>query len=207
MSEGWGLRVALIRHAPTRGNLVGCYIGATDEGLSEQGREMAKGTRAAYAQLRIQALFTSGMQRCDETAGLVFPGLAPIRVPELAEMRFGAFEGKTYAELSGDARYRAWVDAQCQTSCPGGEDQAGFIARVRKAFEKTLDRCAAERIESAAFLIHAGTIMAAMSELARPRKGYWEWKVPYCSGFSTCAHQTENGWRLVDVKPLTTYIE
>lgn len=207
MSEGCGVRVALIRHAPTRGNLEGRYVGATDEGLSERGRELARGTRTTYAQLKPQILVTSGMRRCDETAGLIFPGLPPVRIAGLAEMRFGAFEGKTYAELAGDAHYQAWVDAQCQTACPNGESQAGFIARVREAFEKTLDRCVASQIHNAAFLVHAGTIMAAMSELAQPSKGYWEWKAPYCSGFTAWAHRTENGWRLVDVEPLATYIE
>ena len=205
MSAGRDVHVVLIRHAPTRGNLEGRYIGTTDEGLGNQGRELAQKARGAYARLKPQALFTSGMRRCDETAAIVFPGLPAVHVAGLCEMRFGAFEGKTFAELSGDARYQAWVDAGCATACPQGEDQAGFVARVREAFEKTLDRCVAEQIGDAAFLVHAGTIMAAMSELARPRKAYWDWKAPYCSGSAARAHKAENGWQLVDVEPLATH--
>ncbi len=140
---GTCLRIALIRHAPTPGNLERRYIGATDEGLSPAGRELAFKARAALEALRPRLLFTSGMRRCDETAGLLFPQLSPIHVAGLAEMRFGAFEGKTFTELAADARYQAWVDAGCLTACPEGEDQAGFVARVREALEQTLDACAA----------------------------------------------------------------
>ena len=231
------LRIALIRHAPTQGNLEGRYVGATDEGLSDQGREIAREARGAYELLRPRMLFTSGMRRCDETGAILFPELAPTRLPGLAEMRFGAFEGKTYAEMDGDARYQAWVDSGCTAACPGGEAQAEFVARVRTAFEQALDDLEGVQAGSgnqglqgsgrhvdlaipdahrdardvgaidAAFLVHAGTIMAVMSELAEPKRGYWEWKAAYCAGFEACARHAENGWRLTDVRELPRRME
>ena len=224
------LRIALIRHAPTQGNLEGRYVGATDKGLSDQGRARAGEAAVALAGLAPRRLFTSGMRRCDETGAILFPELAPTRLPDLAEMRFGAFEGKTYAEMDGDARYQAWVDSGCTAACPGGEAQAEFVARVRTAFEQALDDLAGMQAGSgnqglqgsgrhvglaipdahrdaraagaadAAFLVHAGTIMAVMSELAEPKRGYWEWKAAYCAGFEACARHAENGWRLTDVR-------
>ena len=224
------LRIALIRHAPTQGNLEGRYVGTTDEGLSDQGRARAGEAAVALAGLAPRRLFTSGMRRCDETAAILFPKLVPAHLPGLAEMRFGAFEGKTYAEMDGDARYQAWVDSGCTAACPGGEAHAEFIARVRTAFEQVLDDLEGVQAGSgnqglqgsgrhvglaipdthrdardvgaidAAFLVHAGTIMAVMSELAEPKRGYWEWKAAYCAGFEACARHAENGWRLTDVR-------
>ena len=224
------LRIALIRHAPTQGNLEGRYVGATDEGLSDQGRARAGEAATALAGLAPRRLFTSGMRRCDETGAILFPKLVPAHVPGLAEMHFGAFEGKTYAEMDGDARYQAWVDSGCTAACPGGEAQAEFIARVCAAFEQALDDLEGVQAGSgnqglqgsgrhvglaipdahrdardvgaidAAFLVHAGTIMAVMSELAEPKRGYWEWKAAYCAGFEACARHAENGWRLTDVR-------
>ena len=224
------VHIALIRHAPTRGNLEGRYVGATDEGLSEQGRSLAGKAAPALAALAPRRLFTSGMRRCDETAAILFPKLVPAHLPGLAEMRFGAFEGKTYAEMDGDARYQAWVDSGCSAACPGGEAQAEFVTRVCAAFEQALDDLAGVQAGSgnqglqgsgrhvglaipgahrdaravgtadAAFLVHAGTIMAVMSELAEPKRGYWEWKAAYCAGFEACARHAENGWRLTDVR-------
>ena len=231
------LRIALIRHAPTQGNLEGRYVGATDEGLSDQGRARAGEAAVALAGLAPRRLFTSGMRRCDETAAILFPKLVPAHLPGLAEMRFGAFEGKTYAEMDGDARYQAWVDSGCSAACPGGEAQAEFVTRVCAAFEQALDDlegtqagsgnqglqgsgrhanranpdahrdvCTAGAID-AAFLVHAGTIMAVMSELAEPKRGYWEWKATYCAGFEACARHAENGWRLTDVRELPRRME
>lgn len=236
---GTRLRIALIRHAPTPGNLERRYIGASDEALSPTGRKLALDARASLCALRPRLLFTSGMRRCDETAAILFPDLSPIRVAGLAEMRFGTFEGKTYADLTGDVRYQAWVDAGCVAACPEGEDQAGFVARVRGAFEQALDACAAQaasaageawRVDStnvgiaaterlaaprpgsptllhAAFVVHAGTIMAAMSELAEPPRTYWDWKATYCGGYTAQALRTENGWRLTHAEELGPIVE
>ena len=231
------LRIALIRHAPTQGNLEGRYVGATDEGLSDQGRARAGEAAVALAGLAPRRLFTSGMRRCDETGAILFPELAPTRLPGLAEMHFGAFEGKTYTEMDGDVRYQAWVDSGCSAACPSGEAQAEFVARVRTAFEQALDDLEGVQAGSgnqglqgsgrhvgpaipdthrdardvgaidAAFLVHAGTIMAVMSELAEPKRGYWEWKTAYCAGFEACARHAENGWRLTDVRELPRRME
>lgn len=231
------LHIALIRHAPTQGNLEGRYVGSGDERLSETGRALAEAAAPALAALAPRRLFTSGMRRCDETAAILFPELAPTHLPGLAEMHFGAFEGKTYAEMDGDARYQAWVDSGCTAACPGGEAQAEFIARVRTAFEQALDDLAGVQAGSgnqglqgsgrhvglaipdahrdaravgaanAAFLVHAGTIMAAMSELAEPKRSYWDWKATYCAGFETWARHAENGWRLTDVRELPRRME
>ncbi len=237
MSERRAIRIAFIRHAPTQGNLEGRYVGSGDEGLSETGHALAEQATPALARLKPGLLFTSGMRRCDETAAILFPNVAPIGLPRLAEMRFGAFEGKTYAEMDGDARYQAWVDSGCTAACPDGEAQAEFIARVRTELEQVLDGLADVRARStnqglqgsehhvgrtnpdthrhdfaavatdAVFLVHAGTIMAAMSELARPSRSYWDWKVHYCAGFEAWAHKTENGWRLTDVRELPRRME
>ena len=235
--EPGAVHVALIRHAPTQGNLGGRYVGATDEGLDDPGRARASEAAPALAGLAPRRLFTSGMQRCDETAVILFPKLVPAHLPGLAEMHFGAFEGKTYAEMGEDARYQAWVDSGCTAACPGGEAQAEFIARVRTAFEQALDDLAGVQAGSgnqglqgsgrhanranpdshrdaramgavdAAFLVHAGTIMAAMSELAEPKRSYWDWKTTYCAGFEAWARHAENGWRLTDVWELPRRME
>lgn len=204
--------VALIRHAPTPGNLERRYVGgALDEGLSEQGRELAVQARGAFAFLDPQAVLTSGMVRCEQTAGLLF-GAAPRRAcAGLREMLFGAFEGKAYAELAGDARYRAWVDSGCTRRCPGGEDQAAFVRRVRDCLESELGACAREGLARIACVVHAGTIMAACTELAAgpaaQGRTYWDWKAPWCGGFLARARQTENGWRLHDVEALSARME
>lgn len=43
-----------------------------------------------------EIVFTSPMQRCRESAQILFPDREKIEIPEWKEMNFGAFEGKNY---------------------------------------------------------------------------------------------------------------
>lgn len=204
------MRIALLRHAPTAGNLAHRYVGATDEDLGPQGEALARAAAEGLAGLSPARVFTSGMARCEQTARLALPGQRTRTLPGLAEMDFGAFEGKTYLDLSGDPRYQAWVDSGCTDACPGGENRAGFVDRVCATLGDALgeiahntssqtERDPGRHSIDALFVVHAGTIMAAMSSMAVPYRDYWDWKAPFCCGFAAQARQTEMGWQLFDV--------
>ena len=47
--------------------------------------------------------------------------MVPIRLPSLAELDFGSFEGKNYEQLKEDPAYRRWIDSAGMTAPPGGE--------------------------------------------------------------------------------------
>lgn len=83
-------------------------------------------------------VYTSGMVRCEQTADVLFPGVAQIPVSGLREMNFGAFEGKSFSDLKDDADYRAWVEAMCEPACPGGESKQTFTDRCVRAFRQVL---------------------------------------------------------------------
>lgn len=160
------MRVALIRHGSTAGNLLHRYVGArTDEPLTP---EAECGLRAASGVLaeRIgtpDALVTSGMLRCRQTAAALFPGAAQTHDARLREMDFGRFENRSYRELEHDAPYRAWVDGGCEAPVPGGEDPAAFRSRVRAAITELVARAAGEGALLLALVVHGGVIRAALS--------------------------------------------
>ena len=101
------MKIYLIRHGKTKGNLEERYIGRTDEPLCEAGRENLK----KYQYPQVEMVFTSPMKRCMQTAETIYPGQQYQCIEELRESDFGAFEGHTYKELSGDVRYQAWIDS------------------------------------------------------------------------------------------------
>lgn len=102
------LKIYLIRHGKTQGNLSGKYIGSrTDEPLCEEGIRELKGKTYPQAQI----LFVSPMKRCIQTAELLYPGLEQRKIPLLQECDFGDFENKNYKELSGNPDYQAWIDS------------------------------------------------------------------------------------------------
>ena len=180
------IEVYLIRHGATNANREHRYLGRTEEPLSEEGREELKAfqRQGIYPDpASLQALFVSPMERCRETAELLFGDCEQYVIPEFREMDFGLFEGKNYQDLQGDARYQAWIDSNGTLPFPEGESREDFIARCRRGFEEMLRIVTAEVIgrnekqQNAAkqktmdenlriaAVVHGGTIMAVCSIL------------------------------------------
>ena len=93
------MRVVLIRHSKTAGNLKGRYIGTTDEPLCEEGIRLLEGKTYPAAEL----VYVSPMKRCRETASLIYPTLTQREEPLLRECDFGEFENKNYKEEKFDS--------------------------------------------------------------------------------------------------------
>lgn len=171
------MKIYLIRHGLTQGNLEGRYIGCrTDEALCEKGVALL----GALCLPRVRRVFVSPMKRCVQSARILYPGVEQEIVPDFRECDFGAFEGKNYAELNGDGDYQAWIDSGGELPFPGGESREAFAARSVRAFE-ALDPFALE--EDCALVVHGGTIMAVMEAFARPRGSYFDFQLKCGEGF------------------------
>lgn len=174
------MRITLLRHAETPGNLLKRYIGATDESLSEEG---VSRTRHITVDAGIKQVYTSALQRTRQTAQLLFPRAEIVPIVELNEMSFGIFEGKTADEMEHDAAYRTWVDGLCEGACPGGESMASFAQRCVSAFKRLVAVAEASGTDELTFVVHGGVIKAILSRLATPVKGLFEWDVDFCGGY------------------------
>ena len=109
-------RLTLIRHGLTEGNVRRWYYGALDLPLCEAGQAAVQEAAAGglYPPYSGERILTSGMLRTEQTLRLIY-GEAPHEIwPELREISFGIFEGKSYDELKGLAEYEAWL-ARMQT--------------------------------------------------------------------------------------------
>ena len=166
------IELYLIRHGATKANREHRYLGRTEEPLSEEGREALKAfqKKGIYPDpASLQALFVSPMERCRETAELLFGDCEQYVIPEFREMDFGLFEGKNYQDLRGNAQYQAWIDSNGTLPFPKGESREDFIARCRRGFEEMLRIVTAEGIsrneerKNIAAVVHGGTIMAVCS--------------------------------------------
>ena len=82
------MRVVLIRHSKTAGNLKGRYIGTTDEPLCEEGIRLLEGKTYPTAEL----VYVSPMKRCRETASRIYPTLTQREEPLRRDCDFGEFE-------------------------------------------------------------------------------------------------------------------
>ena len=177
------MELILIRHLKTPGNEKRQYIGSTDEDLSEQEvlNFKKKCKQASYPQ--VQQVIVSPMKRCIQTAELIYPKNQITQEVLLKECDFGIFEGKTYEELKDRAEYQAWLDSGGTIAFPEGEEQKEFRSRCVRGMLCQVDRLCEENVESAAFVVHGGTIMSILSELGDEGKSYYDYITDNGEGF------------------------
>lgn len=169
------MTVYLLRHGVTAWNEQRRYQGRSDVPLSPAGR-----TALHKADLCPARVWVSPLLRARQTAEILFPGAEQMPVPDLREMDFGAFEGRTADEMAADTAYRAWVDGGCTGPTPGGEDMAGFCARTCAAFAGLVRQCGEKEL---VIVAHGGTQMAVLSRFARPERAFYQWQSAPGGGF------------------------
>ena len=185
------MELILIRHLKTPGNEKRQYIGSTDEALSEQEVQnfVQKQKRENYPP--VQQVIVSPMKRCIQTAELIYPKNQITQEELLKECDFGIFEGKTYEDLKDRAEYQAWLDSGGTIAFPEGEEQKEFRSRCVTGMLCQVDRLCKENVESAAFVIHGGTIMAVLERLAEEQKEFYHWQVENGGGYRMLVDEEE----------------
>ena len=178
--------IVLLRHGKTAYNEQRRYQGAADVPLSQAGKAALQ-----KADFEPETVYVTPLVRTAQTARILCPGARQIVAPELREMDFGDFEGRTYDEMKDDAAYCAWLDSGCESACPNGESKAAFCERVCCAFEKLADDALARGEERLVIVAHGGTQMAALSRFAEPHRDYYSWNAPPAGGFVLSADE----WR------------
>ncbi|QXE37088.1 bifunctional RNase H/acid phosphatase [Streptomyces sp. GMY02] len=119
--------------------------GGSDPELSAVGRRQAEAVAAALAARgTVQAIVTSPLRRCRETAGAVAARLGlDVTVEEgLRETDFGAWEGLTFAEVRErhPDDLSAWLASPTVAPTGGGESFTAVGRRVRAARDRLLER-------------------------------------------------------------------
>ncbi|MCA6094785.1 bifunctional RNase H/acid phosphatase [Streptomyces sp. SCA3-4] len=125
--------------------------GGTDPELSAPGRRQAEAAAAALAARgTIQAVVTSPMRRCRETAEAIATRLGlDVRVEDgLREADFGSWEGLTFAEVRErfPEDLDAWLASSKAAPTGGGESFATVARRVAVARDKLLARYAGRTV-------------------------------------------------------------
>lgn len=171
------LHLDMLRHGETLSG--GGFRGRLDDELSAAGWQQL---RAAVAQgAPWQRIVSSPLRRCMGFAvELAEQQNLPLEVePDLRELDFGDWEGRTAAELmihQSDDLGRFWRDPYGFTP-PGAEPLIEFETRILAAIERMTDRCTGERV---LLITHAG-VMRLLLARARglPRERLLEVEVEH----------------------------
>lgn len=175
------MELLLIRHSMTPGNLKKQYVGSTDQPLSPEGEALARERRENMPS--VDGLWVSPLQRCRQTAELLFPGMEQHIVQDLRECDFGDYECKTWEELKDEELYRAWIGGDLTVTFPHGESMEGFIQRCRRGIQEVAKEARDLGLERAAVVAHGGTWMVVMGTFGRPERKLYDWQVKNCRGF------------------------
>lgn len=160
------MKIILIRHGKTQGNLEKRYIGTTDEHLCPEGQTEILAKKYPQADL----LFCSPLMRCRETAQLIYPEQDHAIIDDFRECDFGDFENRNHLELADNNDYQAWVDSCGMLPFPNGESRQAFSSRCCTAFKQLLLE---NHNKDIACVVHGGTIMAILEQFATPKQDYY----------------------------------
>ncbi len=92
-------RVVVVRHGETEWSRIQRHTGRSDIPLTAKGQAQARTLGPALAGLTFAAVFVSPLQRARETSILAGYGDVAVVDPDLVEWDYGAYEGKTSAEI------------------------------------------------------------------------------------------------------------
>jgi broad specificity phosphatase PhoE/ribonuclease HI len=137
-------RIILVRHGETPMTEQGRYSGRGDVPLTDAGeaQAMAAAGRVAGISREVAAVLSSPLTRCVRTAQLIADeagGLPVTIMDDLIECDFGAWEGRTFAEVQEQwpAEMNAWLGST-SVAPPGGESFQAVAKRVRGALATVL---------------------------------------------------------------------
>ena len=161
-----GCRVYLLRHGETANAHQICMNGHFDVALSDTGLEQSRQLAKALKDQPIRAVYSSDLQRTYQGARLIAEHheLEPVAFPELRELSFGEWEGKSLAELS--EQFPGEMDKRLKQTelfrADGGETFQELHDRVIPKFEEIT---ASHPNDTIAFVCHGGVNRAILAHL------------------------------------------
>lgn len=134
----------LVRHGQTDWNVIGRYMGWTDEDLNEEGRAQAERVAGRLEGWPIVAVYSSPLRRAVRTAEAIAKRRSvPVEtIEELGEMRIGAWEGMYAGDIAArfPQPWKIWRTNPGDFRMPDGESLGEVWERAVKAFDKIMDR-------------------------------------------------------------------
>jgi broad specificity phosphatase PhoE len=145
--------VVLVRHGETDWSRSGRHTGRTEVELTEHGRAQAKAVGGALRNRDFALVLTSPLGRALETCRLAGFGDRAVQRDELMEWDYGAYEGRTTAEVREErAGWTLWRDG-----VPDGET----IERVGERVDRVITEL--RTIDGACLLFAHGHVLRVLT--------------------------------------------
>ena len=190
----------LVRHGESVWNAEERLCGRTDVELSEAGRRQAEHLGQRLRGLPPVAIYASPLRRTVETAAIVAQGsgLAPIIDPRIIELNYGAWEGKTFAEVKTQDRdlYRRWDADPAAEAPPGGETGLAGLERIVPFLNELRQRYAAGH-EHVVVVTHKTVCRLALCHVLGLAPSEYRRRLSMENAALNIIAPSEDGWRVV----------
>ena len=130
------MKIILARHAQTGAQYQGRYIGSTNLPISQEGERQSLDLADRLKNYGVASCLVSPMLRTSQTAEIV---LKNSHIPWqkndlLKEIDFGAWEAKSFAEISQEypLEVEKWATSGDTFQFPGGDKTADFWSRMTR---------------------------------------------------------------------------
>lgn len=197
----------LFRHGLTKGNINAQYIGHTDLPLTTDSILELKSIKAHHHYPRVNAVFSSPLKRCKDSATIMFPESDVIIIDDFIEYNFGEFEQCTAEDLKDNEDFKNWLRGDMNAKTPYGESNAEFVLRVSNAFEKVIDGCIKTGTDNVAIVGHAGVLMTILACYGLPEAPMAHWQMD--AGYGYKLRITPSLWmqgkklEVIDTSPIS----
>ncbi len=160
------MKLYLVRHGQTTGDIEDRYGGSYDDHMTEKGREQLGVTAQKLVGKGIEVVFSSPLIRARESAEIISQAVgAPVQIVEgLEERDYGVLTGLTKKEAR--EKYPDVVESHKDylSTDPEGEGYDDFNRRVVDTFKDILTRNDA----TVAIVSHGGPIKMILRHLGQP---------------------------------------
>ena len=155
----------LIRHGETPYNRDRRYQGHRDTPLTKKGKRQTKEIALRLRNKPLDAIYSSDLKRTKYTAKAInrYHSLKVKTLPELREIDFGDWEGKTHDEIQREWRrlLDGWEREPSKIKIPGGESIKDLAERVKSTIKKIIGNHPDQRI---AIITHGGPIRVILMD-------------------------------------------
>lgn len=166
------VKLYLIRHAESIGNVEEFFQGSLDVKISPKGFKQLEELKTRFKDIKLDKIYSSPLERAVKTAEYVnfYQHLDIIRVPEIAEINAGDFQGKKWSDLPVlfPEEYHNWKENPEEFQSPNGESMKDVSGRMIKAMNSIiLENIGKDKDINIAVVSHGCTIKTYQSYLIK----------------------------------------
>ena len=171
------IRLLLVRHGQTEGNVQGRYQGRTDTELNDLGLEQADKLARRLSSEKIDCIYSSDLKRAVQTAEKVASAhdLMVRYREDLRELDVGKFEGKRLEEIVQEHGPLEEMWCEGEWRAPGGETLSQLITRVDRFVEEVRQH---HKEGTILVMAHGGTLRSLLSSiLGIDPRNWWRFQI------------------------------